>query len=63
MYSSEAWVPKVRYKSKIQVSEMWFLKIVVWITRWDRQRNEDVCNRLNLFSILPRIDEDTDQWE
>jgi len=63
LYGCESWVITQRDNSRIQASEMRFLRKVQGISRLDRHRNEDVREKLNIYSINDKIKEYRTKWK
>jgi len=56
LYNSETWTLKVTQQRRLKVFEMACLRKIEGVTRRDRIRNEEICNRLELRqNILSRI--------
>jgi hypothetical protein len=54
-YGSEVWIINKRDAQKLQVAQMRFLRPLIGLTRFDCQRNCDICNRLKVDNILQDI--------
>lgn len=61
-YGSETWVMNQRAKSKIQATEMRFLRRVEGVTRLDKIRNEQIRENLQIESIQNTIDKKQLAW-
>lgn len=61
-YGSESWVANKRIKSKIQASEMKYLRRVLGVTRLDRIRNEEIRERLKVVPMQKKIEEGQLRW-
>jgi hypothetical protein len=55
LYGCESWVPSQKDNSRIQATEMKFLRRVKGITKLDRVRNEDVRKELGIRAINDKI--------
>jgi hypothetical protein len=55
IYGSEAWVLSKREESKIQSSEMLFLRNVKGCSRIDRIKNDDIRQELSIFTLKDKI--------
>jgi hypothetical protein len=54
-YGSEVWTTNKRDAQKLEAAQMRFLRLLLGLTRLDRQRNSDICNRLKVDNILEDI--------
>lgn len=61
-YGAETWVLTKEQRSKIQATEMKFLRRVKGITRMDRIRNETVRDELNITSVQEWIEQQQLKW-
>lgn len=61
-YGCETWIMTDRQKSKIQATEMKYLRRVKGVTRTDRNRNQDIRNELGVQSIFEFIDRRKLSW-
>jgi hypothetical protein len=55
LYGSETWILNARDKSRIQASEMRFLRSVKGCTREDKIRNEEIREELRIYNISEKI--------
>jgi endonuclease/exonuclease/phosphatase family metal-dependent hydrolase len=62
LYGSETWVLSKRDESRLQASEMRFLRGTYGCSREDRYRNTDIRAQLNIFSIKDKISENRNGW-
>jgi hypothetical protein len=62
LYGSETWTLNARDKSRIQASEMKFLRSVKGCTREDKIRNEEIREELRIFNISEKIQGYHDRW-
>ncbi|RCV37904.1 hypothetical protein SETIT_8G100500v2 [Setaria italica] len=51
LYGVECWSTKRRHVQQISVAKMRMLRWICCHTRWDRVRNEDICDRLGVAPI------------
>jgi len=49
MYNSETWTLKQTQENRLRVFEMSCLRRIARVTRRDRIRNKEVCDRVGLF--------------
>lgn len=61
-YGCESWVLSDRQKSKLQATEMKFLRRVENITKLDRIKNEDIRDRLQVTPVLKSIESQQLRW-
>jgi hypothetical protein len=45
LYVYEAWVMTSKDNSRLQAAEIWFLRSVITITRWDKIKNGNIINK------------------
>jgi hypothetical protein len=57
IYGSETWVRKKRDPTRLQTTEMNFLRSVKGFAKLDGVKNEDIKKVLNIFSIISRMEE------
>jgi hypothetical protein len=62
LYGSECWTMRKRDMQKLQAAEMCFLRFVKGRTRLDKIRNEDIREKLGVFSINDRIRRYRKDW-
>lgn len=62
LYGSECWVLKQREMSRIQASEMKFLRAVKGCTKADHERNQDIRKELRVVSVLDQIQNYKRNW-
>lgn len=62
LYGAESWVLTNRDRSRIQASEMRFLRSVMGVTRMDRIRNEEIRQSLNIYNLNNKIVEYRQNW-
>ena len=62
-YGSELWTMTKRQESRIQASEMKFLRQVKGCTRRDCIRNEDIRRELNVYNMNERLKRYKHQWK
>ena len=62
-YGSELWTVTKRQESRIQASEMKFLRQVKGCTRRDCIRNEDIRRELNVYNMNERLQRYKHQWK
>jgi hypothetical protein len=51
-YGSENWIINKRDAQKLEAAQMRFLRPLLGLTRLDRHRNPDICNRLKVDSLV-----------
>ena len=61
-YASETWVMKGRERSKIQASEMKFLRSSIGVTKMDRLRNEKVRELVKEEALQDKIEKARLKW-
>lgn len=61
-YACESWVLTTRQKSKLQATEMKYLRRVKGVTRLDRLRNEEIRKELEINSIHDFIEQRQLSW-
>ena len=61
-YAAETWTMTRREESKIQASEMRFLRSMIGKTRRDRVRNEDVRKEIGVDKMNDRIERNRLRW-
>lgn len=61
-YGSELWTVTKKQESKIQASEMKFLRQVKGCTRQDRIRNEEIRGELDIYNMNQRLKNYKQQW-
>ena len=61
-YAAETWAEGSRERSRIQAAEMKFLRSMVRKTRYDRVRNEDVREQLEVESLMERVGRAKIKW-
>ncbi|KAJ4437062.1 hypothetical protein ANN_17197 [Periplaneta americana] len=54
-YGSEAWAIRTKDESRLTACEMRFMRRTAGYTKWDRKKNEDILQELNVSSILDYI--------
>lgn len=62
IYAAESWTLTSRQESRIQASEMKFLRSMIGKTRKDRMRNEDVRNEVGIGKLTERIEKSKLRW-
>jgi hypothetical protein len=62
IYGSEAWVLSKREESKIQSSEMLFLRSVKGCSRIYRIKNDDIRQELSIFTLKDKIKDNKVRW-
>lgn len=62
IYGCEAWTLNDRLKSRIQASEMKYLRATIGVTRRDRIRNEYIRERVKVTPILDKIEQRQLGW-
>lgn len=63
LYGSELWTKTRKQESRIQATEMRFLRQVKGCTRQDHIRNTDIRTELNIYSICDRINDYKQKWK
>ena len=63
IYGCETWTMQRRHESKLQVSEIMFLRRVEGVTRLDRVRNEDVRRSLGQEAVVDMVKEKQRRWK
>lgn len=63
LYGSETWVDKTSYRNNIQSAEMRFLRSVKGYSLKDKIRNEEIRQKLNIFSVNERIFQNRINWK
>ncbi|KAJ4428526.1 hypothetical protein ANN_24570 [Periplaneta americana] len=54
-YGSETWTIRTKAESRLTAGEMRFMRRTAGYTKWDRKKNEDILQELNVSSILDYI--------
>lgn len=62
-YGSEMWTATKKQESKIQASEMKFLRGVKGCTKLDHIRNEEIREELEIFNLNDRLNDNKQQWK
>lgn len=62
LYGSESWVLNKQTVSRIVATEMKCLRFVAGYTRMDMKYNEDIRNKLQIFSLIDKIAEYRRKW-
>lgn len=62
LYGSEIWTMTKGEKSRLQASEMRFLRSTLGITRRYKIRNDDIRKELNIFNLCDKVDEYKKSW-
>ena len=63
IYGCETWTMQRRHESKLQASEMMFLRRVEGVSRLDRVRNEDVRRSLGQEAVVDMVKEKQRRWK
>ena len=63
IYGCENWTMQRRHESKLQASEMMFLRRVEGVSRLDRVRNEDVRRSLGQEAVVDMVKEKQRRWK
>lgn len=62
IYGSESWINRRKDRSKIEASEMAFLRSVKGCTKYDRIRSDDIRQELQMFKLTSRIEQNKENW-
>lgn len=63
LYGSETWTVNTTEQSRIQASEMKFLRAVKKCTRMDRLTNDSIRDDLKIYNINHKITEYQNKWK
>jgi hypothetical protein len=63
LYDSETWILNARDESRIQASEMRFLRSVKGCTGEHKLRNEEIREELRTYNISEKIQDYQDRWK
>ena len=63
IYGCETWIMQRRHESKLQASEMMFLRSVEGVSRLERVRNEDVRRTLGQEAVVDMVKEKQRRWK
>jgi hypothetical protein len=61
-HGCESWVPFQKDNSRIQATEIKFLRHVKGITKLDRVRNEEVRKELGIYAMNDKIKQKRTDW-
>ena len=63
LYGAEAWGMRSAERREVNVLEMKCLRSLVWVSRMDRVRNEEVCRRAGIGrELATRVDQRVLRW-
>uniref|UniRef100_A0A8D9F0W9 Endonuclease-reverse transcriptase n=2 Tax=Cacopsylla melanoneura TaxID=428564 RepID=A0A8D9F0W9_9HEMI len=62
MYGSDTWVMRLKDESRIQASEMKFIRSIVGKTRRDRIRNEEIRRSVDVEKLQDKIERSRLKW-
>ena len=55
IFGSECWTLTKRLEQQITTADMKVIRLIQWVTRWDRKRNEDLYKQSNMLPIVQVI--------
>ena len=61
-FGNEVWVPKKREEQRLEAAQMKFLRLLLWITKADKEKNQRIREKTGAQNIVKEIKEYQDKW-